>query len=357
MSIVGRVAAAFTHLFGPLADEAAQASGVIQRRRVFTPRSLAPTFVLGFLHRPDATDEQLAQMAASCGAPVTTQAVEQRQTSRLANFLEQLYRRAVRVTVGSDRALAPLVERLSEVTRLDSTVITLPNSEQQRFPSCGGRDGTGLAALKLQTELDLRSGALRQVEIETGRSADNATSRQHVRRGPGAVRISDLGYCCLAVFAAMTAAGEHFLSRLQFGTHVYRPDGTALDLLAWLAEQPGPWVDQPVVVGKEERLACRLIAWRVPPEQANRRRQKLREQHRRKWNRAPSAARLAWCDRQRVGRGPKELDEGVRGAPLLRDGRTGRDGRVGAAVDRLPPPRRENLPAKSPCETRNQRTP
>jgi hypothetical protein len=48
-------------------------------------------------------------------------------------------------------------------------------------------------------------------------------------------------------------------------------------------------------LGLAERLACRLIAWRLPPEQVQRRRQKLRQQYRSQYGHEPSAQRLAWC--------------------------------------------------------------
>jgi len=149
--------------------------------------------------------------------------------------------------------------------------------------------------MKLQTELDLRSGALAHVEIEEGRSPDGTTSRQAVRRGPGSLRIADLGYFALSVFAAMAAAREYFLSRLQFNTHVWH-EGLAVEVLPWLAKQTGPFVDVSVLLGQVQRLPCRLIAWRLPPEQANRRRRKLRQELRKKKGREPSAERLAWCD-------------------------------------------------------------
>jgi hypothetical protein len=193
--------------------------------------------------------------------------------------------------------MAAILERFTSVTVLDSSTITLPEGQAKRFAGCGSSyNNSGNAALKLQTELDLRTGGLEHLEIESGRSPDNATNRQQTRRGPGSLRITDLGYFCLPVFAAMIQAGEHFLSRLQFGTHVFSSKGTQVDLLTWLAGHRGPFVDERVVLGRSERLACRLIAWRVPDEQANRRRQKLRENHRRKWGREPSAERLAWCD-------------------------------------------------------------
>jgi hypothetical protein len=56
----------------------------------------------------------------------------------------------------------------------------------------------------------------------------------------------------------MMAANEHFLSRLLFGTIVRLGAGAAIDLLPWLAQQPGPFVDQPIVLGQAHRLACRL---------------------------------------------------------------------------------------------------
>lgn len=294
MDMVCRAGRAIQHLFGPLVAGAAQSSGVIQRRRILTAESLARMFVLGFLRHPRATDEDLAQVAAVCGTAVTTQAVEQRHTPRLVAFLETLFRGAARVVVGSDRTLAPILERFPSVAVLDSSTVRLPDGQASRHAGCGGAGGP--AALKLQTELDLRSGALLHVEVEAGRSADSATGRQQARRGPGSLRVTDLGYFCLAVFASMVRASEHFLSRLQFGTRVYPSAGAAGDLLAWLAAAGGPFVDASVTLGRSERLACRLIAWRVPPEQANRRRQKLRESHRRKWGREPTADRSAWCD-------------------------------------------------------------
>jgi hypothetical protein len=257
---------------------------------------LAKTFVLGFLQKPDASDEELAGIAVQCGANVSPQAIDQRHSPKLVKFFEELFRSTTKVVIGSAKALAPILERFTRVTILDSTTTTLPDSMEGEFRGCGGSYNGGKAALKLQTELDLRSGALTHLEIEAGRSPDSATSRQWAKHPPGSLRITDLGYFNLAVFAEMMLACVYFLSRLQFGTWVMRPDGVVVDILSWLSEQPGRVVDQMVLLGKEQRLPCRLIAWRVPEEQANRRRQKLRKETMSKRGQEPSAERLAWCD-------------------------------------------------------------
>lgn len=296
MKIIYKVGTALQQVFGGIAELAGEASGVICRKRKFTALSLAKTFVLGFLQNPSATDEELAQIAAQCGAQVTPQAIDQRHTPALIKFLEALFRGTARVVVGSDQVLAPILERFTSVNILDSSTITLPDEMKEQFSGCGGSYGSGAAAMKLQTEFDLRSGALSHVEIEAGRSPDGASTRQDARHDKGSLRITDLGYFNVAVFAAMAAADEYFLSRLQFGTAIGTLGGPAVELLSWLSTQGGKFVDRQIWLAKGHGLQCRLIAWRLPPEQANRRRQKLRKQTLSKRGQEPIAERLAWCD-------------------------------------------------------------
>jgi hypothetical protein len=296
VKIIAKVGEALHNLLGTIAEETGKKSEIIVRRRKFNELSLARTFILGYLRNPEASDEDLSQMAVQFGADVTPQAIEQRYSPKLVHFLKELFCRATQIVVASDKALAPLLERFTTVTVLDSSTITLPDDQQEEYPGCGGSYGGGAAALKLQTELDLRCGAVTHVEIESGRIPDGASIRQDVRRGPGSLRITDLGYFSLTVFAAMTQAGEYFLSRLQFPTSVLSPAGIRHDLLNWLAEQASPFVDQEVQLGQKHRFACRLIAWRLPEEQANRRRQKLCYETYKKHGKMPQAERLAWCD-------------------------------------------------------------
>jgi hypothetical protein len=294
--MIAKVGCALQQLLGEIAESVAEVAPIILRRRKFTAVTLAQTFVLGFLQNPQASDEQLAQVAAQCGVSVTPQAIEQRHMPQFVRYLEALFRRATTIVIGSNTALAPLLERFTRVTALDSSTITLPDSERERFPGCGGPSGSGQAAMKLQTELDLRSGAIEHIEIEAGKSPDAATTRQLAERPAGSLRITDLGYFNIAVFAALLRQQAYILSRLQFGTGVLSRAGETLDLLAWLAQQPTPLISAPILLGKKERLPCRLVAWRLPPEQANRRRQKLRQETLSKRGRAPCQERLAWCD-------------------------------------------------------------
>ena len=161
--MIAKVGDALQRLLGEVAESVGEVVPVVIRQRKFTTSSLARTFILGFLQNPQASDEQLAQVAAECGVTVTPQAIEQRHTPQFVRYLEELFRRATAIVIGSDTVLAPLLERFTRVTLLDSSTIALPDSERERFPGCGGRSGSGQAALKLQTELDLRSGAIEHI--------------------------------------------------------------------------------------------------------------------------------------------------------------------------------------------------
>jgi hypothetical protein len=296
MQIIAKVGEALQQLFGPAVDAAAAASGVIKRQRKFTAMSLAKTFVLGFLAKPDASDEDLAQMAMQVGADVSPQAIEQRYTSAMEEFLKELFVKAAKIIVGSDKALAPILERFSSVDVQDSSTIVLPDDRQQQYPGCGGTYGGGKAALKLQLEWDLRGGAFRHLQIEEGRSPDGATTRQQARRGPGSLRIADLGYFDLDVFQEMTAASEYFLSRLQYTTILLHPNGARVDLAEWLPKHTGCFLDEQMLVGRGKRLPCRVLAWRLPDKQAAERRRKLIQEYKNTYSKEPSAERLALCD-------------------------------------------------------------
>jgi Transposase DDE domain len=296
MSMIPKVVAELAALLGSEADAAAKACGVIRRVRKFTGSLLLQTLVFGFLAHPNASDEDLAETAESLGIDVSPQAVAQRFDEKLPAFLEAVFRKAIRVAIGSSKSLAPMLDRFTSVVLMDSTTISLPPELHDRFPGCGGSYGGGKAALKLQVQLDLRRGALNAISIESGRNCDYKTPLQLKPLPKGSLRITDLGYFELAVFEETEKAGNYWLSRLQFGTSVFTPEGVSLGLMSWLSTQPGPFVDTRVLLGSGRKLACRLVAWRLPKEAANRRRQKLIAETLRKDGRTPSKERLEWCD-------------------------------------------------------------
>ena len=295
MSIVPKVVKTLQGVFGSCAESANEETKVIKRRRKFTPQTLAAAFILALLRNPKANSEQIAAMAAASGVVVSHQAVEQRYSPELAEFFKILFSKMTQQVVHSNESLAPILERFSEVNVIDSSMITLPDSQQEEYQGCGGSYEGGKAALKLQTELNLRNGDLRCVQIEPGRSPDAATDRQQIVFTKGSLRLADLGYFNIRVFQEIDRCEAYYLSRVQHQTKIY-VGGVKYDLVPWLNSLGDGVIDQQVEIGSTDRLGCRLIAWRVPEEVANRRRQKLIASTRKKHGRQPTAASLAACD-------------------------------------------------------------
>jgi hypothetical protein len=292
MMTVAQIVRSTKSLFGVLADKAAQLSKVILRRRKLTPQGLASTFVLGFMHKPNASDEDLTQMAAANGEPVTRQAIMQRYHPRMVEFLRTLFELAVKERVSSDSVFGPLLERFTDVQILDSTTIALPEEMAAEFPGCGGSHG-GTAAMKLQVRMSLKTGCIDTVRIEAGRDCDGKTPLQKDVPIAGSLRLADLGYFDSKTFEIIEEAGAYWISPWMTGVTFHDVEGNREDLLDWL-DKKGPVFDGPIRYGAEKRQ-CRMIAWRLPPEVAARRREKLIKQARKK-DKKVSRQRLKRCD-------------------------------------------------------------
>lgn len=295
MCMVARMVHALESDFLQAIEEASEDVRVIVRKRKFTPVSLAKTFILGLLANPHASQHDLAAAAAAAGVQVSPQAIDQRYSPQLREFFERLLAKMLRIVVQSDESLAPILERFTEVKLLDSSSVQLPDSEAERFPSCGGAKDRDLAVVKLQTELDLRKGQLLCMQPEPGKSNDQGTDRQQVPPLPGSLRIADLGYFSVPVLAGIAAASAYFLTRIQHHLKIH-VDGIKYGLVEWLNSQPETVVDRNITLGADHQLACRLIAWRVPQEVADRRRAKLRAKSMEKTGREPTRESLAACD-------------------------------------------------------------
>jgi hypothetical protein len=82
----------------------------------------------------------------------------------------------------------------------------------------------------------------------------------------------DAGYFTLAQMRAHGKAGRYWVTAAKAGILLSDERGQCWDLVSFLDGQRGDEVDVQVVLGKRERLPVRLIARRVSPEQAERRR-------------------------------------------------------------------------------------
>jgi hypothetical protein len=228
------------------------------------------------LANPAASYEELAQTAATLGVTITPQGLEQRFTRAAAECLKRILEEALAQVFQSQPSTLPLLERFTEVYVQDSSVILLPESLRELWAGCGG-DEPSSAALKMQVRWALRSGALDGLFLTAGRASDAKSPTQNLPIRAGALRLADLGYWSVPHLIEIGRGGAYWLSRLHAATHVWWPHGERLDLLIYLAQQKSDELDLTVELGAAQRLPCRLLAQRVPPDVSADRRRVLRQ--------------------------------------------------------------------------------
>ena len=296
MNTVAQLRQALQTMFLSCCEEAGQAVPVIRRKRVFTASSLARTFILGLFEDPNANSTALCAMAARCDAPVTKQAIEKRYTQTTVRFFEDLFQRCSQLVVQSQHSLAPILERFTEVIIADSSSISLPDCEANRYKGRGGSHGSGKSALKLQTEMELRSGRLEMVQVTSGSESDVACDGQFKTLPAGSLRVADLGYFSIVVFLRLVSQGSHFLSRLHRTMRISIDGVDQGNVIDYLTSQRDSLVDILIEAGTQNRLPCRLIAWKVPPTIAEKRRRAVRADYKHRNRGTPPAKALQACD-------------------------------------------------------------
>jgi len=125
--------------------------------------------------------------------------------------------------------------------------------------------------------LNYTTGQLEGPVVQSGCQHDRSTPYGPEGEPAGSLHLADLGYFSLAELLQRQERGHY-----KIGTVLYTPEGEHLDLLQWLTQEVTTCVERPVLLGSQERILVRLIAFRVPQEVADRRRQRLREYVRKK---------------------------------------------------------------------------
>lgn len=259
---VTALAAVLQTLFTRTADELAQRTNFVRRRRKLTGSRFAQVLVFEWIADPDATLEVLARQLR-----LSPQALDQRLTTAARTFLERLLAHALRAAHRTRPQPQGVLDRFTAVIVEDTTTVALPNELAHEFPGCGGSSpGDGAAALKVLLRWDLRTGHVLALTAHAGRTADARTGVAPDQLPAGSVYLADLGFF-RAEHRRAFAPGTYWISRVSASTQVCVA-GAWCHWAAWLRRFVGAHFDGAVRVCKTDPLACRLVARRCPPEVA-----------------------------------------------------------------------------------------
>ena len=254
------------------ADRIGRESGFIKRQRKLTGASFAQALVFGYQANPKASLEELCQSAGICGVEISPQGLQERlKTKQAAEFLKQLLVQSLAYMVRGEAVDIDFLGQFKGVYLQDSTTINLPGALSEVWAGPGNQLGA-TALLKVQTNYDYQRGPL-ELTLASGRLHDGPL--QQVNLPAGSLRLADLAYFKVQAFETLNARKAYWLSRLPARVGIYQAD-QVVNIARWLEQQDQTQLDTTVEL-TAQRFACRLIAFRVPKEVAQHRRQRVLE--------------------------------------------------------------------------------
>ena len=282
-------------------EQTARRTGFVKRVSKISGKLFLALLTFGVWSNPKTTLAQLAAKVPELDGQeaVSPEAIHQRRNRRAVAFLQDLLRQAlarVPVLASAVGAEAELFREFTKVYLADSTGFGLPAQLAQQFPGAGGSGAP--AGAKVQAVWDYKNSVFGHLALTPWTVPDNKYIDQVVALAQaGVLFLFDLGYFKLRAFARIAEQGAYFLSRLNHQTHLFAAEANQLlDLPRVLRSVPGSSYERAVWLGATERLAARLIAYRLPPAVVNARRRAARQAAKKKGY-TPSKAHLellAW---------------------------------------------------------------
>ena len=247
-----------------------------QRNRQMHAAQFVQLLVLGWLHNPQASLNELALQSGRLGFSISAQGLDARLTDRAVAFLAAV----LQETLIHSHQQIPLahekLRRFSYIFVTDSTQIRLPETLTTVFKGYHGS-----TALKLQVTLDYLHGQIGMVHVTQGNQPDQNCDQAVRQAVPNSLNLFDLGYFKQEYLRDIDQQQAYFVTRYQTQTALYDPDtGEKLVLEAWLGQQNARQIERPCLMGGRVRLPVRVLARRLPEQAAAARRRKAKRKAR-----------------------------------------------------------------------------
>ena len=278
-------------------EATARRTGFVKRASKMTGKLFLALVTFGSWSDAQTT---LAQLAAKVTqvvehVEVSPEAIHQRMHKRALVFLQDMIRQALAKVQALEKVCADgLFTAFTKVYLADSTGFGLPDSLSDLFPGSGG--SATKAGAKIQAVWDYKSRvfghfALTPWNIPDQKYVDTVVALAQ----QGVLFIFDLGYFKLKAFARIVEAGAYFFSRLNHQTTIFDADTGGLqplELAAFLHTVESNRAEKALFLGAKERVASRLVAYRLPEPIVNARR-RIAKKNAKKKGYTPSQAHLA----------------------------------------------------------------
>jgi hypothetical protein len=223
-------------------------------------------------------------MVDTLAVPIRRESLAGRFTDAAVLFLKTVLGHLMSLQLTPAALDTELLRPFQRVVLIDSTSWDVQPKLRALFPGSGGN--ASAANCKLHLGYDYKNGRLMLCELTPGTTPDNRYTKHipgHIQAGD--LVIFDLGYAALATYKKIWQKRAYFLSRFNLNTNIYAQDShQKIELASFLAGQSGNLVEVKVGIGAQQatRVPCRLIAFRMQAQIAEKRRRKLTQEARKK---------------------------------------------------------------------------
>jgi len=272
-------------------DQIARNIGFVQRKgKINAWQFVALCSFMNANVAEDTLVELTSALSTGNGPVVSSQALDKRFNEKCVMFLKEIFNKLLTSKILSDtKVLSEIDNYFKRIIVLDSTSFQVPEVHKETYPGSGGSAQT--AGVKINLEMELKSGNYINLEVVAGSSDDNTFgTKSNSTLGKGDLVIKDLGYFSIENFKEIEAKEAFYISRLKPNIAIYidneevkyfgdgTPKKTSLyrrihiqDILKEMNEGEIRELNN-VYIGRDTKFKTRIIIYKLAKEQLEKRR-------------------------------------------------------------------------------------
>jgi len=244
--------------------------------------------------------ELASALSTGDGPIVSSQAIDKRFNKKCVEFLKEIVSRLLINKILSDTSVLTEIDNyFNRIIILDATSFQIPETYKNAYPGSGGNAQP--AGMKIQLELELKSGNCIFLEVGAGSSDDSTFAKKSNKTiSKGDLALRDLGYFSIENFREIDKKDAFYISRLKPNIAIYIDNDdieyfasgiskkTSLykriylqDIMKEMEEGETRELSN-VYVGRDEKLKTRLIIYKLTKEQLEERKKDVEKKAKKK---------------------------------------------------------------------------
>jgi len=259
-------------------EKIARETNFIKRKRKITAISFFESVFFGFSKNDNCSLDFLRSIFSEKNITLSKSSLhEKMNNSKAVNFMREILEKLCAGFVPTMIDYVGKSCKFTGIKVLDSTEIKLNNKLKMFKNKQNG------SRCKLQTFLELHSNAV-NYKMTKGNENDQGYKEYLDDVEKDNLIIVDLGYFCLGSFKKISSKGAKFISRFKRDVTVMNLDGKKIAINSLLKNSNNE-IDTTVLIGKKEKMECRLVAKKLTGKALKNREAKLKRDAKRRQRR------------------------------------------------------------------------